>query len=62
MRRAMTEHLDDLLQPSKHPRLGKNAGVGGGDTDSGHHSEHGEDARRRPGVRPPADFAHGNRK
>lgn len=26
------------------PRLGKNAGVGGGDTDSGHHSEHGEDA------------------
>ena len=40
----MTEHLDDLLQPSKHPRLGKNAGVGGGDTDSGHHSEHGEDA------------------
>ena len=41
---AMTEHLDDLLQPSKHPRLGKNAGVGGGDTDSGHHSEHGEDA------------------
>ena len=40
---AMAEHLDDLLQPSKHPRLGKNAGVSGRDADNGHHSEHGED-------------------
>ena len=59
---AMTEHLDDLLQPSKHPRLGKNAGVGGGDTDSGHHSEHGEDATAVQECGHLRILRHGNRK